>query len=105
MRGLRITEPWNAARQAASNTEGIALDRIGLIQVDFPENALTTEVERGKIAFTVGIIFGINRRRGDSFEQFDLAHEDVSLGLVFGLVTAAKVVEHSVGETDAGRGV
>lgn len=72
---------------------------------DFPENALTTEVERGKIAFTVGIIVRINWRRGDGFEQFDLAHEDVFLGLFFGLVIAAKVVEHSVCETDAGRGV
>lgn len=56
MRGLRITEPWNAARQAASNTEGIALDRIGLIQVDLHPHLAAEELDRSEVA--LGAVLG-----------------------------------------------
>lgn len=80
MRGLRITEPWNAARQTASNTEGIALDRIGLIQVDLEPDLVAQEHECREIA-----LGAIVRKSAMAERRHQLRlQEDGLLGRAFG---------------------
>ena len=50
-----MPEPWNSATQVARNLKGIDLDRISIIQVDLPVEALAGKFEATEISLAIRI--------------------------------------------------